>query len=693
MKKLLSTIIASSMILSASASALTASADQTNVRTSGACTENMKSFGDDDFEFDGMSINSYKGSDEVIYIPETIGSRQVQSLGLYAFKGCSAREIHVPDSVQIICAWAFSGCSKLETVTLPENMDQLQLASFENCTSLKSVNLPSNIDTIDLDMFKGCTSLESIHIPDGNIQSIKSSGFAGCKSLKDVYIPQSLTLIGPMAFMACSSLEEIKLSDNTEYIGYWAFSNCTSLKKINLPASVTTIEEDAFDNCPDLVIYGEKGSYAEQYAHDNRIKFFDGTDLYDPSKDDDGDKEYDPDFNYVVNDDGTATITGAKHIKTEVTIPRVINGHKVTGIGEATFANYETLHSVAKNVIVPEGVTHIDKSAFENCYFLENIQLPVSLESIGENAFTNCTQLVIHCKTDSYAEAYAKANNINYSNDLLQDTETDTDTDTESDTDTEKEFSEEYEYVVNGDNSVTITKNKKTDETEIVIPDTINNHPVTGIGEGAFVSEDTASVLTKVVIPEGVTHIDDRAFEHCTFLSSVTFPSTLKTIGDDAFNVVQNLEEVVLPEGLKTIGKNNFTTAGFFLQADMPYSLESIGEGSFTSNGAVTMNVYKDSVAEKYAADNGIASIYKMGEPPQKEEQMIGDVNGDKKVTASDSLMIQRYVVKLITFSDEQIAIADVNQDSKADSRDSLEILRYTIGMSKNKRIGQNIVV
>lgn len=177
------------------------------LQKSGAYEEIQKSFGEEDFVIDSMTgsfIDSYHGSDDVIYVPERINGVRVNGLSLHAFEGCKAREIHLPDSATMICAWAFSNCPNLEKVTLPNEVIQLQLASFENCTSLKYVNLPSNIDVIDLDMFKGCTSLEEIHIPDGNIQAIKASVFNGCTSLKNVYIPQSVTLIGPMSFQNCT---------------------------------------------------------------------------------------------------------------------------------------------------------------------------------------------------------------------------------------------------------------------------------------------------------------------------------------------------------------------------------------------------------------------------------------------------------------------------------------------------------
>jgi len=70
-------------------------------------------------------------------------------------------------------------------------------------------------------------------------------------------------------------------------------------------------------------------------------------------------------------------------------------------------------------------------------------------------------------------------------------------------------------------------------KTEIRIPPTIQNLPVTGIGEGAF--EGHAS-LTSVTIPNGVTSIGDCAFYLCGGLTSVIIPDSVTNIGFLAFN-------------------------------------------------------------------------------------------------------------------------------------------------------------
>ena len=54
-----------------------------------------------------------------------------------------------------------------------------------------------------------------------------------------------------------------------------------------------------------------------------------------------------------------------------------------------------------------------------------------------------------------------------------------------------------------------------------------------------------------------------------------------------------------------------------------------------------------------------------------------------------DSMLVQRYVIKIKQLDDMQKKAADVNGDDKITNKDALEILRYTIHMSKNDRIGK----
>ena len=95
-------------------------------------------------------------------------------------------------------------------------------------------------------------------------------------------------------------------------------------------------------------------------------------------------------FEYSVLDDGTASITkyndnGSK----TVTIPRSVDGLKVTRIGSDAFVGCTGLTSVT----IPSSVTEIGSSAFWGCAGLTSITIPSSVTEIGSDAFYNCTGL------------------------------------------------------------------------------------------------------------------------------------------------------------------------------------------------------------------------------------------------------------------------------------------------------------
>lgn len=94
------------------------------------------------------------------------------------------------------------------------------------------------------------------------------------------------------------------------------------------------------------------------------------------------------DFDYSIDGvTGTATIKGYNGTDSVVYIPQTVEGYTVTSVG-----GFKGNRTVTK-VIVPDGVTEIQKYCFYNCVNLEEVDLPDSITSLGDNCFSDCINL------------------------------------------------------------------------------------------------------------------------------------------------------------------------------------------------------------------------------------------------------------------------------------------------------------
>ncbi len=176
-----------------------------------------------------------------IVIPEG-----VTSIGSGAFSGCSSlTTISIPESVTSIGSSAFSGCSSLTSISIPEGVTSIGYDAFGGCSSLSrrpsglrktSVNynsLAHRTTWLRSDLswaFSGCSSLTSISIPEG-VTSIGYDAFGGCSSLTSISIPESVSSIGDGAFSGCYNLDIVvdNVKANVEYSPL-SFNGCKSVK-------------------------------------------------------------------------------------------------------------------------------------------------------------------------------------------------------------------------------------------------------------------------------------------------------------------------------------------------------------------------------------------------------------------------------------------------------------------------------
>ena len=190
----------------------------------------------------------------------------VTSIGYGAFSGCSdLTNIVIPDSVTSIDAWAFSDCSSLTSIVIPDSVTSIGYGAFFDCSNLTSIVISDSVTSIGERAFYNCSSLTSIVIPD-SVTSIGESAFYNCGSLTSIVIPDGVKSISRAAFSDCSSLTSIVIPDSVTSIGDWAFYNCDSLTSIEIPDSVTSIGSSAFEYCYSLTSIEFGGTKAQWNA-------------------------------------------------------------------------------------------------------------------------------------------------------------------------------------------------------------------------------------------------------------------------------------------------------------------------------------------------------------------------------------------------------------------------------------------
>ena len=152
-----------------------------------------------------------------------------------------------PDDVNACVGYdAFSNCSKLTSVVIPEGYKYIGQYAFQYCTSLISVTFPTSLTWVTNYCFYRCSSLALEALPDTFI-SIGMSAFTECTSLALTSLPSSLTSVGQNAFSGCTSLSISELPPLLTSIGSNAFSRCSGITSISSTAAISTLAGGAFN--------------------------------------------------------------------------------------------------------------------------------------------------------------------------------------------------------------------------------------------------------------------------------------------------------------------------------------------------------------------------------------------------------------------------------------------------------------
>ncbi len=149
-------------------------------------------------------------------------------------------------SVTSIGGYAFSSCSGLTSVTIPNSVSSIGLGAFRDCSGLTSFIIPNSVTSIGDYAFEYCSGLTSVTISN-SLTSIGWRVFSNCTGLTSVTIPNSVTSIGIAAFQYCG-LTSIAIGSGIEDIGNHAFADCPELTDVYCYAeNVPSTNVDAFE--------------------------------------------------------------------------------------------------------------------------------------------------------------------------------------------------------------------------------------------------------------------------------------------------------------------------------------------------------------------------------------------------------------------------------------------------------------
>ena len=559
----------------------------------------------------GAKVINLTGLTQIVDIPEDefakcametiILPANVKKIGNRAFQQCTAlknvyqengtqeadKENPIIDLRKIdeVGTSAFDGASALDHVMFKsyDAAKELKLGNnaFSNCIGLKSIDIPiKNADNLGQGAFSGCTELDNIVLED-ELNYFPVSVFAQTKATY-INMPSNITKIERSAF------QESKLSNpdftnctKLDYIGVYAFAGTSSLLTINLPDGLTTIDDLAFTGSTIL-----------------------SCDIPD-----------------------TVTKLGTKAFSLS-TIAQVEISNALEIIEPSTFDGCELLSKVTIADAKTSKLMDIQKSAFANCYSLEDTSFLMELKnltSIGDLAFAGCVGYVKNANGSIDSDCYNK------------------------------------HWAGKG-------------LLEVTLPDCVKL-----LGEGVFSQNPT---LIKADLGNGITIIPQKTFacesNKSSQLEKVIVPAELKIIEDSAFeNCVR----------LNTIGYKNAAVSKIENHvAQFPDTLKHIGDRAFYGCGAIYNSGNLNQISGMqykigYVAKENIKSVQEAGTAAYlivekgEQEPRIVYINPEQISTTADEALEQIYIMGRRYYVDPDKFVSSAGEEDK--EKEKVNIVRY----------------
>lgn len=445
----------------------------------------------------------------------------VTSIGTSAFTGCSnVQQINIPDSVEHIDPYAFSFCKGLHTVKLPASLTLISEDLFAECANLKNIDIPGSVTEIGANAFLRCTAFSLTELPDG-IKSIGAAAFANCGRIESLTLPETLESIGNAAFNG-TAIDKASFDGTLEEWAAIGGDGCGIARdKIDFLKHVCDFsggweydEHKHWQSCS----CGKTQNEGEHTGDGDTCTVCDAA-LSEAL----GSGSIDGGLSWSLSRSGALTISGS--------------GKMPDFSSVANAAPWDKQKDKIQSAVIESGVQNISGGAFSGCTALEKVSISDTVAQIDLNAFDGCTAL---------AEFEVAADN--------------------------KAFSSDGGVLFSADKKLLRCPVGKA--ADCTVPS-----GTVAIAGGAF---KDCSKLESLVIPDSVTAIGKSAFENCAALKRITLPKSITKLEALTFSGCAALAEITLPDGLKALGEKVFSGCAALKSVKIPAEVTVIPTEAFS---------------------------------------------------------------------------------------------------------------
>ena len=565
---------------------------------------------------DCKNLVNLKISGSLVKIPE------------HAFDGCNISSLILPNSVETISDYAFTNNVGMKSANIGTAVKIIGNNAFSGCTVLADITLGTSLQSIGNEAFMSvgslATSWKSLIFPE-SLTSIGNKAFYG-SGLTDITIPNKVSSLGESCFAENKNLQTVFVGRGCQILPKNIFSGCSSLKQVQLSAGLLTIDDAVFANCTAIESISIPGTVAQvgnlqwwKYKMDSsELPFYNCTSLKRVRFEDGVQPIVLGSHNYGGTSPSQDYLAYNKGLFSSCPLEEVYVGRNITYLenvdysfeanpqyyGYSAFYNQPKLAKITispsvtkiapylfyKNAAITitelPKVKEIGRSAFEECSKLTTLNLGQALETVGDCAFQNCTNVTKLTFPDATTEIGSRA--FAYCSSV-----------------TEITVGQGLKSV--GDYSFFDCGSF----TALVLPDKF-----TTMGGSAF---EGCRKLTNAKLGQSLTSVPERAFKNCIALSEMNLPATVKSIGDQAFYNDSTIAVVTMREGLETIGNEVFWNNSGVRSFVIPGTVQTIGTNSFYGCTNTSTLRFKDG--------DGILTIDTKKTQSRKIDDMLSNIS------------------------------------------------------------------